>query len=97
LPISFSFSVVSLRAGVLVDGPRCEGPQRPGQAAPLPLPCPAGLPDLAVVLGLRQQPGDSLPGVVGGQVGVRVRCVHDSASLLGQPNLTVDRSRRPVH
>jgi hypothetical protein len=60
---------ISLRAGGLVDGPRRDGPERPGQPAPLP-PCPAGLPDLAVVLGLLQQPGDSLPGVGGGKVRV---------------------------
>jgi hypothetical protein len=76
---------ISLRAGGLVDGPARDGPEGPGQPASLP-PCPAGLPDLAVVLGLLQQPGDALPGVVGGQV--RVRRVHDGASLLlGQPNV----------
>jgi hypothetical protein len=79
---------ISLRAGGLVDGPGRDGPERPGQPAPLP-PCPAGLPDLAVVLGLLQQPGDALPGVVGGKL--RVRRVHDGASSLGQPNFM----RRP--
>jgi hypothetical protein len=74
---------ISLRAGGLVDGPGRGGPERPGQPAPLP-PRPAGLPDLAVVLGLLQQRGDALVGVVGGKV--RVRRVHDGASLLGQPN-----------
>jgi hypothetical protein len=51
---------ISLRAGGLVDGPGRDGPERPGQPAPLPLLplCPAGLPDLAVVLGLLQQPGE---------------------------------------
>jgi hypothetical protein len=76
---------ISLRTGGLVDGPGRDGPERPGQPAPLPMLCPAGLPDLAVVLGLLQQPGDALPGAVGGQV--RVRRVHDGASLLGQPNV----------
>jgi hypothetical protein len=73
---------ISLRAGGLVDGPGRGGPERPGQPAPLPR--PAGLPDLAVVLGLLEQRGDALVGVVGGKV--RVRRVHDGASLLGQPN-----------
>jgi hypothetical protein len=82
---------ISLRAGGLVDGPGRDGPERPGQPAPLPLlpPCPAGLPHLAVVLGLLQQPGDALPGVVGGKL--RVRRVHDGASSLGQQNFM----RRP--
>jgi hypothetical protein len=82
---------MSLRAGGLVDGPRRDGPERPGQPAPLPQSaCPAGLPDLAVVLGLLQQPGDALVGVVGSKL--RVRRVHDGASLLlGQQNFM----RRP--